>query len=34
MQKSNSLHADVCSSGAAEEASEIFYVLTEFIHDV
>ncbi len=34
MQKKNSLCAEICSSRAAEEASEIFWIMSEFSHDL
>ena len=34
MQKKSSLRAEFCSSRAAEEASEIFWIMSEFSHDL
>ena len=34
VQKKNSLRAEMCSSGAAETASEIPWIMIEFSHDL
>ena len=34
MQKKNSLCAEFCSSMPAEEASEVFWIMIEFSHDL